>query len=77
MAQTVKNPHAMQVTWVGKFPCSRKQLPTSVFWPGESHEMYSTWGYEELDRTERLSLFSERLRMYVVKLVVRLLTSLF
>ena len=36
--------------------------------------MYSTWGYKELDGTERLSLFSERLRVYVVKLVVRLLT---
>ena len=30
----------------------REQLPTSVFWPGEFHEMYSTWGCDELDRTE-------------------------
>ena len=51
-----------------------EQLSTSVFWPGEFHEMYSTWGYEELDRTEWLSLFSETLRKYVVKLVARLLT---
>ena len=31
-------------------------LPTSVFWPGKFHVLYSPWGHEELDMTERLSL---------------------
>ena len=29
---------------------------TPVFWPGEFHGLYSSWGGKELDRTERLSL---------------------
>ena len=28
----------------------------SVFWPGESHGLYSPWGHKELDTTERLLL---------------------
>ena len=31
-------------------------LPTPVFWPGEFHELYSTWDCKELATTERLSL---------------------
>ena len=27
-----------------------------VFWPGEFHGLYSSWGYKELDTTEQLSL---------------------
>ena len=30
--------------------------PTPVFWPGESHGLYSPWGRKESDRTERLLL---------------------
>ena len=61
----VKNPPAMQQTWVGpwvrKIPWRREQLPTLVFWPGEFHGQrslasYSPWGQKELDMTERLSL---------------------
>ena len=33
-----------------------ERLPIPVFWPGESHGLYSPWGRKELDRTERLSL---------------------
>ena len=33
----VKNPPAMQETWVGKIPWRREWLPTSVPWPGEFH----------------------------------------
>ena len=64
MAQTVKNPPAMQETqvdpWVGKIPWRRKWLPTPAFFPGESHGQrslasYSPWGRQELDTTERLS----------------------
>ena len=55
-AQMVKNPPAMQETWVEKIPRRREKLPTSVFWPGEFHGLYSSWGSKELDTTERLSL---------------------
>ena len=33
-----------------------KRLPTSVFWPGEFHGLYSLWSCKESDTTERLSL---------------------
>ena len=29
--------------WVGKIPWTSKRLPTPVFWPGESHGLYSPW----------------------------------
>ena len=41
--------------WVGKIPWRRERLPTPVFWPRESHGLYSPWGCKELDTTERLS----------------------
>ena len=37
VAQLVKNPPAMQETWVGKIPWRRKRLPIPVFWPREFH----------------------------------------
>ena len=62
VAQTVKNPPAMQKTlmdpWVGKSPRRRKWQPTPVFLPGEFHGQrnlvgYSPWGRKEWDTTER------------------------
>ena len=41
VAQRVKNPPAMQETLV---LWRRERLPTPVFWPGESHGLYSPWG---------------------------------
>ena len=41
---------------VGNIPWKRKRLSTPVFWPGEFHELHSTWGCKELDMTEWLSL---------------------
>ena len=41
--------------WVGKIPWRRKRLPTLVFWPGEFHGLYSSWGHKELDTIEQLS----------------------
>ena len=46
---------------VGKIAWRRRQLPTPVFWPGESHEQrslagYSPWGPKEKDMTKQLSL---------------------
>ena len=58
--QLVKNPPAMQETWfdpwAGKIPRRRERLPTPVFWPGEFHGLYSSWGHKESDTTEQLLL---------------------
>ena len=60
VAQLVKNPPAMQETWVGpwvgKIPWRRERLPTPVFWPGKFHGLYSPWDRKESDSTEQLSL---------------------
>ena len=61
LAQQVKNLPAVQETWVrspgaGKISWRRERLPTSVFWPGEFHELYSPRGFKDLDTTERPSL---------------------
>ena len=59
MAQSVKNPPAMQETqfdpWVGKIPWSREWQPTPVFLPGTSHGQrslvgYSPWGHKSQTR---------------------------
>ena len=59
MAQLVKNPPAMQETWVQSLGweehLQRERLPTPVFWPGECHGLYSLWDRKESDTTERLS----------------------
>ena len=60
MAQKVKNPPAVQETWVrkdpwvGKMPWRRAWLPSLVFLPGEFHGQRS-WGCKELDMTEQLT----------------------
>ena len=41
--------------WVGKIPWRRKRLLTPVFWPGESHGLYSPWYHKGSDMTEQLS----------------------
>ena len=41
--------------WFGKIPWRRESLPTPVFWPGEFHGIYSSWGHKESDVTEPLS----------------------
>ena len=60
VAQLGNNPPAMWETWVRSLgweePWSRERLPTSVFWPGEVHGLYSLWGRKESDTTERLAL---------------------
>ena len=32
------------------------KLPTPVFWPGEFHGLYKSWGLPESDMTKQLSL---------------------
>ena len=62
MAQLVKNPPAMQENWVRSLgwedSLEKEQLPTPVFWPGESHGLYiySPRTHKEWDTTEQLSL---------------------
>ena len=50
VAQLVKNPPAMQETWVQVW--RRERLSTPIFWPGEFHGQYSPWDCKELDTTE-------------------------
>ena len=68
VAQTVKNPPAMQETWVQSLgwedPLEKgmaTQFSSPVFLPGEFHGQvsladYSPWSCKELDTTEQLSL---------------------
>ena len=46
---------------LGRFPWRREQLPTPVFWPGESDGQrslasYSPWGRQESDTNEGLTV---------------------
>ena len=56
MTELVKNPPAMQETWVQSLGwedhMEKERLPTPVFWPGEFHEPYGPWGHKESDMTE-------------------------
>ena len=56
VVQLVKNPPAMQETWVGSLgwedPLERERLSTPVFWAGEFHGLYSPWGRKKSDTTE-------------------------
>ena len=40
----------------GRSPGEGNGLPTPVFWPGEFHALYCSWGCKESDMTKRLSL---------------------
>ena len=59
VAQMVKNPPAMQETWVQSLawedPLEKGKAPTPVFWLEKFHELYSPWGRKESDATERLN----------------------
>ena len=61
VAQMVKNPPAMQETWVPSLDeedsLEEEWLPSPVSLPGESHGQqslagYSPWGHTDLDMTE-------------------------
>ena len=45
---------------LGRSPGVVKSLPTPVFWPGESHGLYSLWVCKESDKTEQLSLHLDK-----------------
>ena len=62
----VKNPPAMQETWVRSLsqenPLEKGMATTAVFLPGESHGQrslvgYSPWGCKESDTTEHTHIF--------------------
>ena len=64
VAQLVRNPTAMWVTWydpwVGKIPWRMERSPTLVFWLGEFNSMDCiVHGVTELDTTEQLSLLPQ------------------
>jgi len=56
ITQLVKNPPAMQETWILSLGwegfLEKGRLPTPLFWPGEFHGLYSPWGGKESDTTE-------------------------
>ena len=56
VAQLVKNPPAMQETWVRSLgwedPLEKGKWVTPVFWPAEFHGLYSPLGHKESDTTE-------------------------
>ena len=55
VAHLVKNPPAVQETWVRSLgredPLEKEQLPIPVFQPGEFHKLYSPWGHKGLGTT--------------------------
>jgi len=52
VTQQVKNPPAMQKTWVRSLgwedPLEKGRLHIPVFWPGESHGQRSQAGYKPI-----------------------------
>ena len=56
----VRNPPAMQETWVRALgwedPLEKGRVPTPIFWLGEFHGPYSLWCHQESDTHEQLSL---------------------
>ena len=59
IVQLVKNPPAMQETWVRSLgledPLEKEKATQSSILAGEFHGLYRPWGRKELDTTERLS----------------------
>ena len=48
---------------LGRSPGEGKDyLPTPVFWPREFHELYGSWGRKELNTTEQLSVFLQKVQ---------------
>ena len=56
----MKNLPAVQEIWFQSLdwedPLEKGKATTPVFWPGEFHGLYSSWGLRESNTTERLSL---------------------
>ena len=60
VAQLVKNLPAIWETWVQSLgwedSLEKGRATHPVFWPGESHGLYNSWGCKESDMTEQPSL---------------------
>ena len=56
-------------------PGEGERLPTAVFWPGESHGLYSPWGRKESGMTEQLSLSDKLGQVPVILLPVFLVVA--
>ena len=61
VAQLVKNPPAMQETWVLSLGWEDPLEKGKVVWPGEFHGLYSPQDRKQLDPTEQLSLSQVRI----------------
>ena len=64
VAQLVKNPPAIQETWVRSLgwenPLERGTATLSIFWPGEFHGLCHPRDHKESDVTEQLPLSLRR-----------------
>ena len=49
---------------LGRSPEEGKGSPTPVFWPGESHRLYSLWGRRELDRLSNFHSLTHSVVLY-------------
>ena len=74
IVKLVTNLPALQETWVWSLGWEdpwlrRERLPTPVFWPGEFHGLYSSWGCKESDTTEWLTqqLLGELVSVYITQ----------
>ena len=72
MAQLVKNPPAMQETWVGKIPGGGKGNPPRYSSLENSMDCTAHGSHKESDRTERLSHYllmapTSKLSLKVIK----------
>ena len=79
VAQLVKNPPAMQRTWVGSLgwedPLKKgKATHSPVFWPGEFRGLHSPWGHKMLDMTERLLLSAKQTTLNLLSGIIVLKT---
>ena len=76
VAQMIKNPLAMQETWVPSLgqedPLQKRMATSLVFLPGEFHGLrslvgYSPWGSKELNTTVQLTLHFHYVDEYMFK----------
>ena len=69
MPQLVKNPSAMQETWVQslcwKDPLEKGKATQSVFWPGEFHGLYKSMGSQTVGHDWAIFTFKDTLTLPV------------
>ena len=62
---------------LGSIPWRRERLPIPVLWPREFHGLYGSWGSQNLDTTEQLSLHftSPRSRWTLLNCIIDLFSG--